>query len=135
MFPFQAVYSQLPPKVSSYYGTTPVAKDKELQDGELMLKLLEIKSCPCSEPNEAKMDVLYKVGAWMYLKLQSYRRSSLFSRARKKMARKCSGPYKISEKIGVVAYKLDPPCTSKIHPIFHLSLLKTMCGLTRSVSS
>lgn len=38
------------------------------------------------------------------------------------------GPFKIIQNIGAVAYKLELPIHSKIHPFFHVSLLKRHTG-------
>lgn len=38
------------------------------------------------------------------------------------------GPFKILDKVGVVAYKFQLLDTSRIHPIFHVSLLKKTIG-------
>ncbi|XP_068323336.1 uncharacterized protein [Pyrus communis] len=47
---------------------------------------------------------------------------------RPKLAPHCYGPYKILARVGKVAYILDLPPTSRIHPTFHVSLLKPKLG-------
>jgi hypothetical protein len=60
----------------------------------------------------------------VFLKLQPYVQSSLASRANQKLAYKFFDPFKILQHVGSVAYKLELPTTSSIHPVFHVSQLK-----------
>ena len=38
------------------------------------------------------------------------------------------GPYKVLQKIGSMAYKLELPTTSRFHPIFQVSCLNKVIG-------
>ena len=61
------------------------------------------------------------------MRLQPYRQTSSL-RKNLKLAPRYYGPFKILRHIGAVAYKLDLPAESKIHPVFHVSLLKENLG-------
>ena len=74
--------------------------------------------------NKHRRPVEFSVGDWVYLKIQPYRLKSLARKCNEKLSPCFYGPYKVLEKIGVVACQLELPATSCIHPVFHVSLLK-----------
>ena len=74
--------------------------------------------------NKHCRDVNLVVDDWVYLKLQPYRLKSLAKKLNEKLSPRFDGPYQISKVIGKVAYQLNLPPASKVHPVFHVSLLK-----------
>ena len=70
----------------------------------------------------------FDIGDWVLLHRQAYLQTSLLARGQNKLSRKFYGPYPISRCIGEVVYELLLPPSSKIHPMFHISLLKPYHG-------
>ena len=66
----------------------------------------------------------------MLVKLQPYRQYTIASRSCHKSAKRYYGPFIVITCIGHVAYKLKLPLASKIHHVFHVSLLKPFHGST-----
>jgi hypothetical protein len=63
-------------------------------------------------------------GDQVFLHLQPYKKTSLKSQHCQKLAPKFYGPYRILKRVGSMAYQLEFPSHSKIHPVFHVSFLK-----------
>src|ERR1700738_2114995 len=71
----------------------------------------------------------FDVGDWVFLRLQPYKQMSLKQvKKDNKLPPKYYGPYKVLQNIGTMAYKLELPATSRLHPVFHVSCLKKVIG-------
>lgn len=70
--------------------------------------------------DEKRSERKFETGDFVYLKLQSFRQSTVTIRKNLKLASKFYGPYAVEKKIEEVAYKLKLPLGAQIHPVFHV---------------
>lgn len=137
--PYEVVYGQ-PPALHIPYvsGDCMVeAVDRSLKAREdciqcLKLHLQRAQQRMKLQADKHRCDRELMVGDWAYVKLQPYRQKSVAQRSNNKLAAKFFGPFQVVGKVGKVAYKLQLPETAKIHPVFHISQLRTHVG-TRPV--
>ena len=74
--------------------------------------------------DKGRTDCAFAEGDWVYLRLQPYRQVTVSKRQSQNLAPKYYGPYLVLEHMGKVSYRLKLADGSKVHPVFHVFLLK-----------
>jgi hypothetical protein len=126
------VYGRAPPSLIDYIPdstTLQAVEATELERTE-MLQLLKKKLLEAQATMKAQVDRKciphqFKVGDKVFVKLRPYRQNSVAGRRINKLAKRFYGPFKLLNAIGDVAFQLELPPTSRIHPVFHVSQLKS----------
>lgn len=96
---------------------------KEIHDhiSQAQARMKKLYDCKHSERE-------FRVGDFVYLKLQPYHQTSLALRKNYKLSARYYGPFEVIGRIGKVMYRLKLPTTAKLHPVFHVSQLKKRSG-------
>jgi hypothetical protein len=102
-----------------------VLADRQLHLDRLKDHLAKAQHRMKTQADKKRSERQFQVGEQVLLKLQPYAQSSLVNRPCHKLAYKFFGSYSVLERVGEVAYKLDLPSSSAIHPVFHVSQLKS----------
>jgi hypothetical protein len=70
----------------------------------------------------------FEVGDLVYLRLQPYHQTPIKKNGVEKIKPHFYGPYKVSRRIGEVAFEIELPSGRKIHNVFHVSCFKNALG-------
>jgi hypothetical protein len=133
--PFHVVFGKPPPAIPQYIAgssrleavdTTLTTRDDILET--LKKKLQKAQTAMKFYADKRRLQHPFKEGDLVLVKLRPYRQVSVSGTRIHKLAKRFFGPFKIVQQIGDVAFKLELPPSSKIHPVFHASQLKPFHG-------
>ncbi|GJY25338.1 retrotransposable element Tf2 [Tanacetum coccineum] len=114
--PFEILYGQPPAFHVPYIQGDSVneAVERTLVAREVAIDVLKFhleraQNRMKSFADKGRTDGKFKIGMWVYLKLQPHRQVSIRKGQQHKLSPKYYGPFKICGKVGNVAYKLELP--------------------------
>jgi hypothetical protein len=135
MTPYETMYGQQPPIVTSYLLETSKVHDIEnlLQGRAVTLVALKenlhmVQNSMKQQADQQCSERVFQEGDQVFLRLQPYKKTLFKSQGHHKLEPKFYGPYQIHKCIVPVSYKLAIPTASKIHLVFHVSCLKKVVG-------
>lgn len=114
MCPYKALYSKVPPAINYQSPATTIEAVDNFIRNRVEVQRNRVEVQKLLKENLIKAQE----------KLQPYRQTTVSKKGNQKLSAKYYSPYKIVQKIGKVAFKLELPPGAKIHHTFHVSQLK-----------
>lgn len=128
---FQVLYGHSPKQlgITNLVAVTIPDLATWLADRNLLTKLIQQQLLRAQQRMKDQSDKgrpkrEFNVRDLVYLKLQPHIQSSMAFRSNHKLSFRYYGPFKIFARVGAVAYKLELPPSTNIHPVVHVSHLK-----------
>ena len=131
MTPFEITYGRKPPTCPHYISGTSnievvdsILNQREAIFEMLRRKLLKAQSRMKANADRHRRDQEFKVGDWVLVELRPQRQILVTGTTYSKLSKRYYGHFQVTECMGKVAYRLQLPENSCIHPIFPVTLLK-----------
>ena len=139
--PFEVLYGYsprhfgiLPADASSVIDLQEWLNERSAMTQAIQQNLLRAQQRMKAQADKHRVEREFDVGDWVYVKLQPHIQQSVHRRSNHKLSFRYFGPYLILQRVGKVAYKLQLPAASQIHPVVHVSQLKKAIAPDTEVS-
>lgn len=126
--PFEVLYGHPPrslgipdPNAVSISDLFAWLTKRNLLNKLIQQQLLRAQQRMQNQADKRRSEREFQVGDMVYLKLQPHIQSSVAFRTNHKLSFRFFEPFKILARVGAVAYKLDLPQSTLIHPVVHVS--------------
>ena len=135
MSPYQALYGRPPPFFPAYSAgsTTIQALDEMLKERDEVMRTLKENLRLAQHRMEQKANAHRR--ELVLVRLQPYRQITVAQRSTPKLNQRHYGPFRVIERLGSVAHRLDLSSESRIHHVFHISMLKPYKGTAVALAS